>query len=434
MPFDSRRPGSGRIAVIGGGISGLSAAHDLAAHADVTLYEAAPRLGGHARTVLAGRNGDQPVDTGFIVFNYATYPHLTRLFSDLGVPVERSNMSFAASIDDGRLEYGLRSLGTVFAQASNLASPRFLAMLRDIGRFNGKAPALATDDGMTLDDLLDRLRVGDWFRRFYLRPLTGAIWSTPEIEMGAFPARTLVRFMQNHALMAAGGQHQWFTVTGGSIQYLSRIEAALLRQGATLRTGCAVRAVERSASGVTIHSQDGRSDSFDQVVMACHPDIALRLLARPTVREARALGAVRYQDNHAVLHRHPAVMPRRRSCWSSWNYAARSSHSQPRIGITYWMNRLQNIPETDPLFVTLNPSRPIADGAIYDTTTFRHPVFDRAALAAQDEIAALQGRDRTWFAGAWLRHGFHEDGIHSARQVTRALIGELAAVQRRVAA
>lgn len=434
MPFDARPSRQGKIAVIGSGISGLAAAYDMAPHAQVTLYEAEDRLGGHARTVLAGRNGNQPVDTGFIVFNYATYPHLTRLFEDLGVPVEKSDMSFAASIDNGRLEYGLRSLGTVFAQPGNLASPKFPAMLRDIARFNARAADLAQDDAMTLDDLLDRLRVGDYFRNFYLRPLTGAIWSTPEAEMGEFPARTLVGFMQNHALMSASGQHQWYTVSGGSIEYVRRIEAALRQFGADIRTNAAVRSVVRAGNSVTIISADGRADRFDHVIMACHPDVALRLLDRPTLRETDALGSIRYQDNHAVLHRDAAIMPNRRTCWSSWNYAAETGAAQPRIGITYWMNLLQNIPERDPLFVTLNPARPIDDAAIYDTKTFRHPVFDRSALRAQSQIAALQGTHRTWFAGAWMRHGFHEDGIASARSVTRTLIGEMAELQQASAA
>lgn len=421
MPFDAKCGHRQRIAVIGGGISGMAAALDLAPLADVTLFEAAPRLGGHARTVTAGRNGDRPVDTGFIVFNYATYPHLTRLFHDLGVPVEKSDMSFGASIDDGRFEYALRSVGALLAQPTNMLRPRFLRMLADIWRFNTRAEAAAADEDLTVDGLIDRLRLGESFRRHYLRPLTGAIWSTPEAEMGAFPARPLIRFMQNHALMSAGGHHQWYTVTGGSAEYVRRVEAALRRAGARVCTGAEILAVIRHETGAEVRLSGGRTEAFDQIVMACHPDTALRLLERPTPRERRALGAIRYQDNHAVLHRDPAQMPRRRACWSSWNYLSRCGDDGRRIGVTYWMNRLQNIPETDPLFVTLNPAGPIADGAIYDTHTFRHPVFDRAALAAQDEIAALQGTGRTWFAGAWLRHGFHEDGIASARRVSRTL-------------
>ncbi|RME18668.1 MAG: FAD-dependent oxidoreductase [Alphaproteobacteria bacterium] len=426
MPLDASRPSPSRIAIVGSGIAGLSAALDLAPHARVTLYEAAGRLGGHARTVLAGKNGDQPVDTGFIVFNYANYPHLARLFHDLDVPVEKSNMSFGVSIDGGRFEYALRSLGSLFAQRRNMADPRFLRMLADIARFNARAEAAVRDDSMTLDELLDELRMGAWFRRFYLRPLTGAIWSTPEARMGAFPARALVAFMRNHALMSAGGHHQWFTVSGGSREYVSRIEARLREQGVTIRLKTPVRAIEREGGKVTLHTPGAAPEAFDEVILATHPDQALAMLATPSRAERRALSAIGFQDNHAVLHADASLMPRRRAVWSSWVYQSDSRAAERRLGVTYWMNRLQNIPDDDPLFVTLNPTRPPNAAAIYDQHSFRHPVFDAGAFAAQKEISALQGTRNTWFAGAWLRNGFHEDGIATARRVTRRLRAEIA--------
>jgi predicted NAD/FAD-binding protein len=426
MPFDASRQLRPRIAVIGGGISGLSAAWQLAGFAQVTVYESEPRLGGHARTVIAGRRGDQPVDTGFIVFNYANYPHLTRLFRDLDVPVEKSCMSFGASIDDGRIEYGLQGLSALFAQKKNIVDPGFLGMVRDILRFNARAEAAAVSDDMTIDDLVTELRLGDRFRRHYLMPMCGAIWSTPAEEVGAFPAKTLVRFFRNHALMNTTGQHQWWTVTGGSIEYVRRLEAALTAKGVTIRTGCPVESVRREATGVTIRTRDGAEPAVDHVILATHPDVSLRLLADPSREERQTLGAIRYQDNRVVLHRDPRQMPRHRACWSSWVYQADTAPDATGtgaagVGVSYWMNRLQNIPEDDPLFITLNPRRPVDPAAIYDEVTFRHPVFDRAALQAQGRMAGLQGARNTWFAGAWNRNGFHEDGIASAVRVTREL-------------
>ena len=424
MPFDASRQLRPRIAVIGGGISGLSAAWHLADFAQVTVYEAEPRLGGHARTVIAGRRGDQPVDTGFIVFNYANYPHLTRLFRDLDVPVEKSCMSFGATIDDGRIEYGLQGLSALFAQRKNIVDPGFLGMVRDILRFNARAEAAAVSDDMTIDDLVTDLKLGERFRRHYLMPMCGAIWSTPAEEVGAFPARTMVRFFRNHALMNTTGQHQWWTVSGGSVEDVRRLEAALTAKGVTFRTGCPVETIRREATTVTVRSRDGAEPAVDHVILATHPDVSLRLLADPSRDEQQILGAIRYQDNRVVLHRDPRQMPRHRACWSSWVYqadTARKASAAAGVGVSYWMNRLQNIPEDDPLFITLNPRRPVDPAAIYDEVTFRHPVFDRAALRAQGRMASLQGARNTWFAGAWNRNGFHEDGIASAVRVTREL-------------
>lgn len=421
MPFDATRPRKPRIAIVGGGISGLSAAWALNGIGDVTLFEAEPRLGGHARTVVAGKRGDQPVDTGFIVFNYANYPHLTRLFRDLEVPVEKSCMSFGATIDGGRLEYGLKTVDAVFGQRRNLGDPRFWTMLRDILRFNARAEAAATSDEMTIDDLVQQLSLGPWFRQHYLLPICGAIWSTGSEKVGAFPARSLVQFFRNHALLSAQGQHQWWTVSGGSVEYVRRLQAALSARGVDLRPGCPVQTVHRDETGIVVRTAHGPEAPFDEVVFATHPDQTLRMMARPSPAEAQALSAIRYQDNRTVLHRDKTQMPRARRCWSSWVYQAETGHEAPGIGVTYWMNRLQNIPADDPLFVTLNPVREIPQESIYDEVTFRHPVFDRAALAAQDRLAALQGDRGTWFAGAWSRHGFHEDGIASAMRVARGM-------------
>ena len=430
MSFDAMPSGAQRIAIIGGGISGLASAYLLAPHHAVTLYEAAPRLGGHARTVIAGQRGDQPVDTGFIVFNYANYPHLTRMFQELDVPVAKSDMSFGASINNGQIEYALKNLRSLFAQPSNLLRPGFARMLRDIMRFNSRAEAMAQNDTATIGELMDDLGLGAWFRNYYLMPLCGAIWSTPPSEIRAFPARALVQFFRNHALMDATNQHQWWTVDGGSVEYLRRLEQFLRGRGVAIRAGTAVRKVERDLSGtggrVVVHTDAGAEAPFDQVIMACHSDQALRLLAQPTAQENAALGAIRFQDNQMILHRDVSQMPRRRAVWSSWVYKADTTRPEPAIGVTYWMNRLQNIPESDPLFVSLNPSIPVQDSLIYDQKTFRHPVFDAAALAAQHQLGAMQGDNNTWFAGAYTRHGFHEDGFASARRIVRLLERQLA--------
>lgn len=426
MPFDLSHGAPQRIAIVGGGIAGLSAAWSLAPHHQVTLYEAAPRWGGHARTVLAGLRGDQPVDTGFIVFNYANYPHLTAMFRDLDVPVMKSDMSFGVSLQGGRVEYALQTLNALYGQRANLLNAGFHAMVRDILRFNAGAEAAAAGaPGLTIGALLARLGLGARFRDHYLFPICGAIWSTPARDIAAFPAEALLRFMRNHALLSPTGQHQWWTVAGGSQSYVSRLVADLARRGVRLRPASPVEAISRDAEGVSLRAAGAEAERFDQVILACHADQALALLSDAAADERAPLGAMRFQPNHAVLHRDPSVMPRRRRCWSSWVYRSEAGTPPDRpVGVSYWMNRLQNIPESDPLFVTLNPEREIPQALIYDQTTFRHPVFDHAALEAQGRIAALQGSRRTWFAGAWLRNGFHEDGFASALRIARRLLPE----------
>ena len=420
MPFEQPAAAPKRIAVIGGGISGMGAAYHLADSHHVTLFEAEPRLGGHARTIVAGKRGDQPVDTGFIVFNYANYPNLTKLFAALDVPVTKSDMSFAASIGGGRIEYGLRSLSALFAQKRNLANQGFLRMVRDLLRFNAEAEKVATDSTITLGELMDQMQMGRWFRDYYLTPISGAIWSTPKEEIMDFPAQALVRFFRNHHLMQATGQHQWWTVQGGSIEYVTRLEQALLVKGVDIRVATPITTVKRSALGAEILCE-GHWDVFDEVVFATHSDDSLSMLADPTPTETAALGAVRYQPNTAVLHADASAMPKRRVTWSSWNYTERPGHEGGPIDLTYWMNCLQPIPESDPLFVTLNSRGPIDETLIYDTAEFRHPVYDLAALAAQGTVRAMNGQNNTWFCGAWMKNGFHEDGYASALDVVDAM-------------
>jgi len=427
MPFENIVPRR-RIAVIGAGIAGMGAAHALAGSHHVTIFEAEPRLGGHARTVVAGRGGDQPVDTGFIVFNRANYPNLTRLLAELDVAVVPSDMSFGASVRGGRLEYGLRGAPAFFAQPRNALDPRFLGMLRDIFRFNREAPGMiAAMPDLTIGQFLDRLGTGRWFRDYYLLPLSGAIWSTPTRRIADFPARAMIRFMQNHGLMSYDGQHQWYTVQGGSVRHVERLGAALAARGADLRTRCPVAAVRRDAAGVGIRPRGGAWEHFDEVILATHSDVSLALLADPSPAETAALGAVRYQPNDVVLHADASLMPRRRAVWSSWNYAESPARRDGQIDITYWMNRLQPIPQSDPLFVTLNSNRPIREDLIYDQVTLHHPVYDLAALRAQGEMRAMNGARHTWYCGAWMRDGFHEDGLASGLDAAGAILARDAA-------
>lgn len=420
MPFEFAPHAPLKIAVIGGGVSGMGAAYMLSAGHHVTLFENEARLGGHARTVIAGRNGDQPVDTGFIVFNHANYPRLTAMFDALDVPVMKSDMSFGVSAGGGKVEYALSSLGSLFAQKRNVVNPNFLRMLVDILRWNARAVDAAADPSMTLAELMRRLNLGEWFQRYYLLPFSGAIWSTPLEQMLSFPAQALTRFFQNHHLLSIYGQHQWYTVKGGSIEYVRRLETAMRAQGCEIRTAAPVAGVRRLSEGVELRTKGGTWERFDRVVFGCHSDDALAMLADPSAEETALLGAIRYQPNRAVLHRDPAIMPRRKSCWGSWTYTSRDEDPMAPVGITYWMNSLQpDIARDDLILGSLNPTSQIRDELIFEETSFRHPVFDRAALEAQPRLQAIQGRRNTWYCGAYMRNGFHEDGYSSAVDVAQ---------------
>jgi predicted NAD/FAD-binding protein len=422
MPFETNACARRRIAVVGAGISGMGAAERLAASHDVVLFEAEPRLGGHARTIVAGKHGDRPVDTGFIVFNYATYPHLTALFERLDVPVVKSTMSFGASIRGGALEYGLDGASAFFAQKRNVLNPRFLSMLRDIFRFNSGALDAARDPGLTIGELTRKMRLGRYFRDYYLQPFSGAIWSTPVEKIFDFPALSMVQFFKNHGLLGYDEQHQWYTVDGGSVSYVARLEQVMRAKGVDIRTGAPVAGINRCADGVKVRAQGAEWEMFDEVVIAAHGDDALRLLSDADEAEQADLGAIKYQPNDITLHADPSVMPRRRAVWSSWNYTEARVKRSGQIDLTYWMNSLQPIPQDDPHFVTLNTTRPIREELIYDQTTLRHPVYDLEALEARDRLKAANGRRNTWFCGAWMRHGFHEDGLASGLEVADAIL------------
>jgi predicted NAD/FAD-binding protein len=403
------------IAVVGSGIAGLAAGWLLSRRHAVTLYEQDRRPGGHANTVTTADG--QAVDTGFIVYNEATYPNLTALFRHLGVATQPTDMSFAVSLDGGRLEYAGTNLAGLFAQPANLLRPRFWSMLRDLARFYRSAPTDTVDPTTSLGAYLDALGYGAAFQQDHLLPMAAAIWSASADGVRAYPAAGFIRFCDTHGLLQVRNRPVWRTVTGGSRSYVQRIVADL---GPGLRLGQAVRSVRRLADGVALTDAAGTSERFDHVVLATHADQALRLLADPDPLETRLLGAFRYDRNLAVLHQDPGVMPKRRRVWASWNYVGTRAGSD-RVGVTYWMNRLQGLPDAAPLFVTLNPDR--MPRSVLHSEIYEHPQLDVAATLAQRHLWSLQGVRRTWFCGAWFGAGFHEDGVQSGLAVAEQLGG-----------
>jgi predicted NAD/FAD-binding protein len=402
-----------RFAVIGAGVSGLSAAWLLSQRHDVVIYEREARLGGHANTVtVPGPDGGVDVDTGFIVFNDWTYPNLTALLDHLGVATHASDMSFAVSADDGGFEYSGGTLAGVFSQPGNLIRPRFWRMLMDLHRFYSTTPALLASgalDDLTLGALLDRDGYSAGFQRDHLLPMAAAIWSGTVEGMRDYPAAAFVRFFVNHGLFKYIGRPTWRTVTGGSRVYVERISA-----GVPVRSG-SVRAVRRLPDGVTVVDSKGHEDRFDAVVMAAHADQSLGMLSDPDDLECELLSPFRYQKNLAVLHTDAELMPARRRAWSSWNYIARptagaDAHS---VCVTYWMNKLQDLGNADDLFVTLNPAAPPRNETILRTFQYEHPLFDAHTDDAQQRLWRLQGHRNTWYCGSYFGAGFHEDGLQA---------------------
>lgn len=418
-----------RIAVVGAGIAGNAAAWTLSQRYEVTVYEREARAGGHSHTVTVDYDGEPiAVDTGFIVYNELNYPEFSKLLAHLGVETVASNMSFALSADNGHFEWkgggdNLASVfGGLFAQPSNLLSPSYLQMLRDIQRFNA----------MSVRDLregrLAGLTLGQYFASTgcslrllcdYLVPMGGAIWSTSADEMLNFPAENFVAFFDNHRLLQYG-RPVWRTIKGGSRNYVDRLTPAFNKR---LRLSCAATAIRRTAHGVTIDDSHGQSESYDHVVIAAHSDEALGLLSDASAEERAILGAIRYAPNVAYLHRDPKLMPRRKRAWASWNFLRWPRESSPvnDVAVTYWMNRLQNIDPSRPLFVSLNPPFAPAEELTFGRYDYDHPQYDAAAFAAQKRMDEIQGRRRTWFCGAWHGYGFHEDGLRSALSVAEAL-------------
>jgi len=410
-----------RIAVVGTGIAGMAAAWLLHPAHEVTVYEAAAQPGGHSHTVeVPGATGPVPVDMGFIVYNPPAYPNLTALFRHLDVPTHASDMSFAVSLRGGGMEYAGTDLAGLFGQRRNLVRPRFWAMLRDLTRFyrEAGADALQLDPDTTLGAYLAAHGYGVEFTRDHLLPMAAAIWSAPAERIAAYPALAFIRFCQNHGLLLLRDRPQWRSVIGGSREYVRRLTAPY---AAAIRLNFPVRAIRRLPGGVALRAADGEEVCYDHVVMATHADQARALLADPSAAEDGLLGAVGSTRNEVVMHRDPALMPRRRRVWASWNYIGAASGEA--LCVTYWMNRLQHIPGAGPVFVTLNPVRPPAPGTVLHRAHFDHPLFDAAALRAQRDLWPVQGQRRTWFCGAWLGAGFHEDGVQAGLAVAEALGG-----------
>jgi predicted NAD/FAD-binding protein len=413
-----------KIAIVGTGISGLSAAWLLSQRHDVTVYERADRVGGHSNTVSAKVDGHSiPVDTGFIVFNRKAYPNLTALFDLLQVPTERSNMSFAVSLDDGALEYSGSGLSGLFGQPNNLMRPRFWSMLHDVLRFYRNVPhevGLNEDLQISLGEYLDRGRYGAAFLNDHLLPMASAIWSAAPKAMLEYPASAFVRFHENHGLLQVRKRPTWETVVGGSRNYVTRLCAPFADR---IRLSAGVRDVRRMNDRVIVTDVHGHSEVFNHIVMASHANETLAALADPSPREQRLLGSFRYSRNLAVLHTDEGFMPRRRSVWSSWNYIGSRTDARNAVCVTYWMNRLQNLATKTPVFVTLNPPRPPRAGALLHSEVYDHPVFDTKAMEAQRLLWLLQGERNTWYCGAYFGAGFHEDGLQAGLAVAEQLGG-----------
>ncbi len=430
--------GQRRVAVVGSGISGLAVAHGLAGHAEVTLFEAADYFGGHTHTVDVRLDGiTHGVDTGFLVLNERTYPNLLRLFAELKVEIAKSDMSFSVQVPDLGLEWSGSDLNSVFAQRRNLLRPAFWRMLADVLRFNRLATALAASADLEaleqpIGDFLAEHRFGAEFRNWYFLPMIGCIWSCPTDQMLRFPIATMIRFCHNHGLIQVANRPQWYTVRGGARRYVQKMLAAI----PDARLNSPVRSVRRApglgsgsgAAGVFV-STDSGTERFDEVVLASHSDQSLALLADPSPDERGTLGAIRYHRNRAVLHTDTSVLPQRQRAWAAWNYerAAEGSREQAAVCLHYLINRLQPLPFTTPVIVSLNPLTEPRSETVHAEFDYAHPVFDSAAIAAQQRVPALQGLAHTWFCGAWTRYGFHEDGLTSGLAVCEALKARWAA-------
>jgi len=410
------------IAVIGTGISGLSAAWLLSQRHNVTVYEKACRLGGHSNTVeIHTAGGSIPIDTGFIVYNTVNYPNLEALFQYLDVTTKSSNMSFAVSLGEGGFEYAGNSLASLFAQKKNLFRPEFWSMLRGIRRFYRRAPedlpALARS-GMTLDDYLLKGGFGSSFVRRHLLPMAGAIWSAPPDALREYPAAAFIRFFDQHGLLKLRDRPVWRTVVGGSKTYVAKLAEQLLGQ---IHLQCGAVAIHRQQDGVTVEDSRGHSICYQHVLIGTHADQALALLADASADERRLLGVFRYSRNHAVLHSDARLMPKRKPVWSSWNYLGTSDDSGESLSVTYWMNQLQGLDGQQNFFVTLNPYREPAPETVHWSGVYEHPIFDAEALRAQARLATLQGKRSTWFCGSYFGSGFHEDGLRSGLATAEAL-------------
>ena len=408
-----------RIAVVGSGISGLTAAWLLRDHHRVSVFEAADRPGGHTHTHRLQVDGRElAVDTGFIVYNDRNYPNFTRLLDALGVQGRPTEMSFSVANEATGVEYNGGSLPGLFARRRNLLRFDFWGMLGDILRFNRQAPRLLdlAGPGPTLSRYLQDAGYGEAFVRDYLVPMGAAIWSVPTERMGTFPAKRIIEFFANHGLLGLRGRPQWYVVEGGSRTYADAIMEALPEP---VRLAQPVLGIRRGADGAELRTDAG-SEHFDQVILACHADQALALLEDPSPAEREVLGAIRFQDNEVVLHSDARILPGAQAAWASWNYRLPRTGAD-EVTVSYWMNHLQHLDVPTPLIVTLNQTDAIDESKVFERMHYSHPVFDVPAVAAQARRAEISGLRGTWYCGAWWRYGFHEDGCLSAVEVARQL-------------
>lgn len=407
-----------KIAVIGTGISGLGAAYLLHPHHDVTIYEKNNYIGGHTRTIeVPTGNSKTALDTGFIVFNNWNYPNLMGLFQQLDVPYQKSDMSFGVSIDNGWLEYGSSGM---FAQKRNFIRPSYYGMLADIIRFNKQAQSYIQKDAqITLQECLDQLHMGDWFRKYYLLAMGAAIWSCPIETIMKFPARTFLQFFKNHGLLSINNRPQWYTVTGGSREYVTRLTQSFQNK---IKLNTVIKSVTPREEKWLVTDQNDQSISYDQVIFACHADEALKIIKDPTAEILSVLGAFDYQDNQIIVHSDTSFMPRQKKCWASWVYLSEEREDNKNaVSLSYWMNNLQGLNPQYPLIVTLNPGKRPKEDLILDEHTFSHPIFDLKAIKAQDQLDLIQGKNGLWFCGAYQRYGFHEDGLLSAVNIAKTM-------------
>jgi uncharacterized protein len=422
------------LGIIGTGIAGLGCAHALQRRYALTLYEQGGHVGGHANTVLVEEAaGVIPIDTGFMTFNEVTYPHLTRLFRELGVKTQPSSMSFSVQHTPARMEFCGSSLNLLFGQRRNLFKPAFWKMLLTINRFNQEAVACLESrrhDHQSLDEYIRERNYGDQFRDLYLVPMSSAVWSTPPERMLQFPATTLLRFFHNHGFLGLHTQHPWFTVSGGSRRYVEKLIAPF-RDRIHVRRG--VAQVRREKNGrVVVTDQGGQQQSFDRVILACHADEALGMLADADERERRVLGEFHYQPNLALLHTDESVMPVTRRCWSSWNYRVTGGRDGPLEPSTvYWINSLQRLPTRQNYFVSINGEASLDPAKVLQRIVYDHPLFSLGAVRAQRELPELNRRQSgVYFCGSYFRYGFHEDALASAMDLSRLLDPTLAGNER----
>ncbi len=387
----------------------------------VTVYEKNDRIGGHSRTIDINIDDRvQTVDTGFIVFNYRNYPHLTAMFDHLGVDVEKSDMSFGADIGvngkAGWLQYSSKNM----IRPQNLLRLQYWKMLFDIMKFNRKATSyLDRPSDITIADAVEELKLGRWFQDYYLQAMGAAIWSSSINTIKDFPAKTFVSFFKNHGLLTINDHPQWYTVTGGSRAYIKKLTAKFKDD---IKLSCGAVKVERKHDKVFVHDEAGDVTEFDHVIFACHADQAMMMLNNPTDQEKEIIGAFEYQDNHVVVHQDESFMPHDKSCWASWIYLSENqTDNSNNVSLSYWMNNLQNFVSERAVIVTLNPERQPDKDTVLDEYKFEHPVFNRAAIDAQEKLDMVQGSQNCWYAGAYQRYGFHEDGLLSAVNVLKKM-------------